>query len=133
MTYDIHGSWDGNTAHHSPLYGPDGSVSLFKAFLILSTKRDSRSYELFIFRRQLLLTATSQEESHRKNLTWDWPLMVAVPAQLVHIQARTASWLIMKFVSFNVRAAGPRLMTRLSKYQSQAEAVDGSITTTFVV
>lgn len=28
MTYDAHGSWDGNTAHHHPLLGVDGAVNL---------------------------------------------------------------------------------------------------------
>lgn len=26
MTYDFHGPWDGNNAHHSPLYGWEGAV-----------------------------------------------------------------------------------------------------------
>lgn len=33
MTYDIHGSWDGNSAHHSPLYGWDGADSTLQRYI----------------------------------------------------------------------------------------------------
>ena len=29
MSYDWHGSWDGNRQHHSPLFGPEGAVIIF--------------------------------------------------------------------------------------------------------
>ncbi len=36
MTYDWHGSWDGNNLHHSPLYGPEGAVScLFLQYIFV--------------------------------------------------------------------------------------------------
>ena len=34
MTYDAHGSWDGNIAHHSPLLGYDGAVIIYQKLFI---------------------------------------------------------------------------------------------------
>lgn len=51
MTYDIHGSWDGNSAHHSPLYGSDGADSSLKRYISAGMSPDKLNIGLAAYGR----------------------------------------------------------------------------------
>jgi chitinase len=63
MVYDMHGSWDGDVAHQSPLYGPEGAAVSLAKYVAGGVSPSKLNMPLAAYGRSTLGAATYTQEA----------------------------------------------------------------------